>query len=364
MATTNVTTQIADSITTQNVNLLRFAANETNKILDVLLQLEKELLADVEDVVGKSDFTLARLRALIKQTRDTINSAYSKITVIGEKGAVDIVTVTAAKTVAAINAAVGVKLASVDWSPAQLKKIANDTVIRGSFLADWFEQQGGRLQDKFEQEMQMGLLRGETIQELTQRIRGTKALDYTDGIMQASRNQAEALVRTSALSVSNNARMEVYGANDDVIQGVQWVSTLDDRTTFECMALDGCVWQFPEGDGSADYVDYIPVDHDKQFEPPPIHWNCRSTVVPVTYSWDELGGRDADKVPEGKRASMDGEVAEGMTFEDWLGTKSESFQDEVLGPKRAEMWRAGEITLKGLTDQSNNPLTLDQLQGD
>jgi len=368
--TTNATTAIADKLIVQNVNLLRFAANEANRILDMLDDLEAELIGDLEDVVGKTDFTIARLRALLAATRKTVLSAYDKITATNEKRLVEIAEITAEKAMSAVNTSIGADLVGVAWSAAQLKSIATNTVIRGSFFSDWWDSQAERLQERFEREMQMGLLRGETVADLATRVRGTKALGYTDGIMTASKRQAEALVRTSALGVTNSARMESYAANDEIIRGVQWVSTLDDRTTFECMALDGCVWEFPDGDGDADYVDYIPIGHDKEFEPPPIHWNCRSTVVPLTYSWKELAGEHgnsraaalADEVPEKSRASMDGQVAADMTFSDWLETKSESFQDDVLGASRAEMWRSGELDLRGLTDQSNNPLTLEQLR--
>jgi hypothetical protein len=186
--------------------------------------------------------------------------------------------------------------------------------------------------------------------------------------MQTTRAQAQALVRTAVLGVANEARLQTYLDNRDVIKGVRWLSTLDSRTTEICIALDGLEWRFPkEGE---DHVDYIPVDHDKEFSPPPAHWNCRSVLVPITYSWEELAGEHgnskaaqiADQIPEGERASMDGQVGDLTTMADWLNSRSDAEIDDQLGKGRAALWRSGQISLTDLIDKRMTPLTLEQLQ--
>jgi SPP1 gp7 family putative phage head morphogenesis protein len=365
----NLSDDISSEITAQTLNIVRAAVGLSKPILDALKELEAELLRDLENAVGKSDFTVGRMKALLAQTRETIAGAYDGIAVANQQGLVQIAGIAAKQSLGAVNNAIGAKLTSVEWSKEQLEAIANKTVVRGNFYEEWWRQQGDDTRGRFEAQMRLGQLRGETVDQLARRVRGRRELGYKDGLMQVSRNQAQALVRTSALGVSNAARLAAYADNDDVIKGVQWVSTLDNRTTPQCIALDGKRWDFPGGDGDADYADYKPVGHDKHFEPPPIHWNCRSTVIPITYSWKELAGSHgnskaaqmADRVPRETRASMDGQVARTKTFSDWLEGKPREFQDEVLGPARAEAWRRGELSLTGLTDQSNNPLTIAQL---
>lgn len=73
---------------------------------------------------------------------------------------------------------------------------------------------------------------------------------------------------------------------------------------------------------------------------PPLHFNCRCVRIPVVKSWRDLGF-DIDEVPEGTRASMDGQVPETQTYGAWLKTQPASVQDEALGPKRAELFRGG-----------------------
>lgn len=372
----NLSDNISDSLTIQTINLLRAAVGKEKEVLRMLGALERELVSDLRDVVGKTDFTVARMRELLSQTREAIGAAYGRIAVANQAGLVDIATVAAGQTVGALNAALGVALTSVAWTPEQVARLASSTIVSGGTAAQWWAQQDQRLRDAFQREMQLGQLRGETVDQLAQRVRGTKAMAYKDGIMEAPRRQAQALVRTSALGVANQARLDVYAANDEVVRGVQWMATLDPRTCLVCMGLDGLAWDYPDGDGAADYAEWKPAKrgpwaqwHKKKFEPAPIHFNCRCVVVPVTYSWKELAGSHgntkaaaiADRIPENKRASMDGQVAASTTFDKWLAGKPAEFQDNVLGPARARAWRDGKVKLQGLADQSHNPLNLAQL---
>jgi hypothetical protein len=59
---------------------------------------------------------------------------------------------------------------------------------------------------------------------------------------------------------------------------------------------------------------------------------------------------------------MDGQVPEDITFGAWLDKKGVTFQDKLLGKKRAQLWRDGKITLTQLVDFRGNPLTLSQLE--
>lgn len=76
----------------------------------------------------------------------------------------------------------------------------------------------------------------------------------------------------------------------------------------------------------------------------PIHPDCRGLYVPVLKSWRELG-IDANELPEGTRASMDGQVAESKTFADMVAEAKAKGDDkrlnELLGPGRAQLYKQG-----------------------
>ena len=94
---------------------------------------------------------------------------------------------------------------------------------------------------------------------------------------------------------------------------------------------------------------------------PPRHFNCRSSLIPVLKSFEELGLPKID-FPEGTRASIDGQIPADISFNDFLRGKSATFQNNLLGPAKARLWRSNKITLKQLVDVRGNPLTVAELQ--
>ena len=72
--------------------------------------------------------------------------------------------------------------------------------------------------------------------------------------------------------------------------------------------------------------------------------------------------REVANISKATQASMNGQVAGELTYEQWLETQSTATQLEVLGPGRLKLWNAGKISLRDLIDQRGNPLTLKELK--
>lgn len=92
------------------------------------------------------------------------------------------------------------------------------------------------------------------------------------------------------------------------------------------------------------------------FRQPPLHWNCRSVLVPLT--------RDLPGLPSFEpsiRASVDGPVSGSITFANWLGSQTVERQEKLLGVGRARLFRAGKLNLQQLLDGRGNPLTTAEL---
>lgn len=189
--------------------------------------------------------------------------------------------------------------------------------------------------------LRAGHFEGKTVQELKQQIRGTRKNGFRDGILQASSRHAEAIVRTGLQQAACDAREEFAQANDDLIEGVQILATLDSRTTTICRSLDHMV---------------LPLSDPRR---PPFHVNCRSTFIFVLK--EQYRGKDI----KGKRASMNGYV-ENDSYYEWLKSQPESFQNTVLGAKRAKLFRDGGLSAKEFADLNLNkefePLTLEEMR--
>lgn len=180
--------------------------------------------------------------------------------------------------------------------------------------------------------VQTGVQRGLSTDEIARTLNGTKAGNYQDGLLGQNDNQVKAMVRTAASHASATARMETFKALG--VDSYQFVATLDSRTSIQCAANDGKVFRLDEGGPM-----------------PPLHPNCRSTVIPWT--GDE---------PIGNRASVDGPVPAGLDFRQWLEDQPVGVQDEVLGRTRAAAWRAGDLSFDQMVGRDLLPLSITELR--
>lgn|GEM_PF-299689 len=200
-----------------------------------------------------------------------------------------------------------------------------------------------------------GYVSGETTDQMVRKLRGTRALRYEDGIFNRSRSEVEAVVRTAVSHTAEFTRERFYDANAKVIASVQWVSTLDNRTSPMCRIRDGLKYTL-QG--------HKPIGHTIPWGAGPgaLHWCCRSTSTPVTKSWKELTGADVEEFSPATRASMDGQVPADMTYSEWLAKQSAKRQDEILGKAKGAMFRTGKLPLAGFYNDKGKALTLEELK--
>lgn len=352
---------LADKARTHAVDLLRFDAATRRGVLRQLERLEKDLLdrlraADIGGAEGEAvltPFQRQRTEMLRNEVTETIRTAYRGIDQSTTTELAELATIEGERTLRGINGALGTDAVTQLPSPAMLRAVAGDALVQGAPSAEWWSRQAGDLVERFSDEVRQGVIAGETNSEIVRRIRGTRAAGYKDGVMKVTRRNAQALVRTSVQSVANAAMMMTARENDDVVKGYEAVVTFDSRTSEICIARSGLTWT----------LDGKPIGHDIAFDGgPPWHFNCRTILVPLLKSWQEMGVNIRDEIPPSTRASLDGQVPEDMSFNQFLEGKSKTFQNDLLGPGRAELWRDGKISLTDLLDQSGRPLTLDQLR--
>lgn len=241
----------------------------------------------------------------------------------------------------ALRKATGINTSAAVASPERLRAIVVERPIQGKLLSSFVKgAQAGTL-DRVEGVIRSGMASGQTVDQMVRAIRGSKAANYSDGVMATSRRSAEALVRTSVTHVANQAQMESFKRNSSIIRGWQFVATLDSRTTLVCAAHDSEI--YPLGEGPM----------------PPLHPNCRSTITAVTKSFENIGLDKKDYTAD-QRASLDGQIANPGSFEKWLKGKDEAFQNEVLGKTRADLWRSGQFQLADFVRDRNTVISLDE----
>jgi len=206
-------------------------------------------------------------------------------------------------------------------------KGATITLPNGEVVSKAFRGIAVDQAERFSQVVRNGLLTGEATPKIASRLIGqlqfgetaktARQLIAAGGELTAvANNQIMALVRTSINQVANAASQQVYESNQDITKKYRYIATLDTRTSARCRALDG--FQFEYGKGPT----------------PPQHFNCRSTTVPVLdyeQLGKDLGIKDLEPPPSGKRAASGGMVPSDTTYGEWLKKQPRSVQEDVLG---------------------------------
>lgn len=212
---------------------------------------------------------------------------------------------------------------------------------QGATVKAWNNGLNADQKKRLERELKIGVSLGETTPMLAQRIAQT---------LQKNKRDATAIALTGAGAIVSEIRQAFFEANAGVIKCYKYQATLDTRTSELCRAYDGLIWD----------KDYEPIGHDFPFRKPRVntHFNCRSTIIPVTKSWDELGVEGMDEASGRTRSSMNGYVPQDMTFNDWLKTQSPETIEKTLGKGRAELFMQGKITMRDLITQQGRALDL------
>lgn len=213
---------------------------------------------------------------------------------------------------------------------AQVAAIITYNPVEGAILGDWWGKQSRASRDRFAEQVRLGMTRGDTLGEMARRIRGRVVSSggsrrFEGGSLQVSRSQATALVRTATNEIANAAHLITYEQNADVVGSVEFLAILDERTTVQCGALDGTRWR---------------VD-DPALKRPPLHWNCRSTLIPVV----------AGMISRRRR----------QTYQEWFAGLDAKQQDRILGPSRGKLYRQG-VALDDMIRTDGRMISLDKLR--
>jgi SPP1 gp7 family putative phage head morphogenesis protein len=347
MATT-IDRTLFDRLVRQQIAVGRYAENQAYDIIRLLNRADKELIDKITARGEDGTFTKARLDALLRETRSMVDKTYRDLFDV-TKAEMDAFAPHAAEVAASTLAS----QLPVSWSPVaisdeQLISIVNKTPIsigpdKKLLLEEVFQSMAANKEESIRGAIRLGMVQGETIDQITRRLKGTRANQYKDGILEGSRKSMEAITRTIVQHTNNVAVQSTFEKNKKVLDGWIYVATLDSRTCSVCFSVSGK--QYPLGEGP------LPVRHVR----------CRCFQAPAIKSWKDLG-IDLPEFGPAQRASKDGYVSADISFHDWLKGQDKKTQVELLGKTRAQMFAEGKIKLDKFTDSSGKLLTLEQLK--
>lgn len=314
----------------------------------------KEMDLVIRDRLSRSeltDFSRDRLERLLEKVDELLLDILDRYKEELKADLVDIAQYEATFEASALRQVSGSLFEAVVPAISQIRSavLNNPLSVRGAdggklldpFIQDWASNERARVVNAIRQ----GFFEGQTNSQIVKAIRGTRALQYKDGILAITDRNASTIVRTAVQHVATQARMETLKENSDVVVGVKWVSTLDQRTSNQCKSLDGTVF---------------PLDSGPR---PPLHPNCRSSVIALT-RLSELFSKGATRAAKG--AEGRGQVDARLSYYDWLQSQPDSFQDAALGKTRAKLFRDGGLSPERFADlqlgRNFKPLSLAQMR--
>ncbi|MDN5646258.1 MAG: phage head morphogenesis protein [Acinetobacter sp.] len=226
---------------------------------------------------------------------------------------------------------------------AEIYKTVRKTPFAGGQLVDYlFADIADSLRKKVEYVIRDGISQGQTNQQIIQRIKGRKANDYKDGLLESSRSSIERQVRTARSHISNATYIDTYKALG--YEYVKVVATLDGRTCKYCASIDG---------------DVYPID-DPTRPRFPVHPNNRTTYVGCDKDGNIAGlrpfvmdERKVKDIPKDERKHLIGQLDANTSFKEFFEQSDEFFQRTWLGKTKYELYKKGEYSIDKFADPLN-----------
>ena len=131
----------------------------------------------------------------------------------------------------------------------------------GKMFSDRIWDNKDALVKYIQQGLTVGIIRGDSIQKMARQLKKDLNVLYY---------QAERLVRTETNYAMNQAHLKGY-KDSGVVEKYEFLAVHDKRTSKLCRDLDGEMFELSKAVVGENY--------------PPMHPNCRSTVVPVLEDW-------------------------------------------------------------------------------
>lgn len=312
--------RLLDLAVRHRIGLERLSTSTVRRVLAQIRRVEIDVLGRIaaRSALGRSD---GNLTALLGELRSLYVESYRPLTRGLQGDLFELAGYEAEFQAKALGSVLSVQTNTPILT--QVVAAVNARPFQGRLLQGWLDDLPVGAASRVQEAIRQGFIEGESTDSIIKRIRGTKAAKYRDGLMEISRRGAESLVRTAVTHIASVAQEETYAANADVLDGVEWVSVLDSRTTPICQSRDGKVYAVGRGPR------------------PPAHIRCRSTTI----------GRVKGSEPPPR-----------LIYGEWLKRQPPSVQNEVLGKTRGDLFRTGKVPVDRFTDPAGNQLTLEQLQ--
>jgi len=157
-------------------------------------------------------------------------------------------------------------------------RTAVEMPVEDKMFSDRIWDNKSKLIRRVKRDVERAMTEGKSIDKLSRQIKS----DF--GV---SAYESKRLIHTEVARCQSQAQDEIY-KNSGVVEKVMWSATLDMATNEEDAKLDGKMWGIDE-------------DHPS----PPLHPNCRCSLIPVISGWQPMSRRENIKDNSGEKKTIE-----------------------------------------------------------
>lgn len=340
------TKKLVSALTQHNVFLQRLSSSAVNKLTKALEDVTFTNAVEIQRLLDKMTDTERNLLAGSRYTTDRLKTFKDFFATIFKNmlGILKPLFFKDLEELAGYEQKYTAQLAGEKIKPdgARLSRVAIAVPFAGGVMASTvLPVLVSGFQGQAEKIIRDGITSGQTTTQIINRIIGTEAAAYGDGELQRTKNELDAIVRTTRAHVSNEVYMQTW--SDLGYEYVKVVATLDGRTTLGCAALDGIVYKIGES-----------------FRKPPYHYRCRTVLVGCDKDGN-VGGfrpfvaddRPVKEIPKDERDGKIGQVSAKTKYKAWFEDQDETFKRDVLGATRYKLYQSGGFAIDKFVDFGN-----------
>lgn len=363
-----VNEQWQSEVIARSVRYEQFAESLSDRVAEMLDSISERIISKLSKSMENPTRAQARMIDIADAIAALRAERWTDVDKLVTETAIKLSRAEAAATQDWLTTRLPVRVDTLLPSARTMRSVVTERPFHGRLLSGWLDRLSDNDAARVRNAVQTGIVAGQSA--------GQIARDITDGIT-AKRTDAEirSVVRTAVAHISNASREQFFSENKELFASELFVATLDSRTSPICRALDG--QRFAIGEGQR----------------PPLHFNCRSVRVAVfdaalgdrpsnpaterqlLAEFNRENGLDAtsrDKLPHGMKGKFDkfatkrkreiiGQIPAKTNYEKWLREQSDEFQNEVLGIKRAKLFRDGDLELKDFVRPDGKQISLADL---
>lgn len=224
---------IADAVIRHQIDLVQYSNGVVRRIIALLNRVDPDMaarLAAALETLPPESFTVERLEAVLESVRALNRQAYAQAAGALEQELRDFAAVEVEWQQAFFRRQIASTFYSV--TAEQVYSAAMSRPFAGRLLREWSQGIEANRMTRIRDAVRIGYVSNETIPQIVRRIRGTRARQYKDGLLEIDRRHAESVVRTAISHTAGVTRDRFVEANLDIVEAVVWTSTLDSRTCF------------------------------------------------------------------------------------------------------------------------------------